>query len=72
MPAPRSLEAPALESTLEAFYIPSVTFLETLGSPLPIHEALVIAKFKTMGISSKDLENPEEMLNHDLVHEISQ
>ena len=40
-----------------------VIVLETLRSPLPIREALVIAKLKTMGISSKDIENPEEMPN---------
>ena len=37
-----------------------VVVLETLGSRLPIHEALVLAKLETMGISAGDLENPEE------------
>ena len=37
-----------------------VTVLETLGGQLPVHETLVISKPKVMGVSSEDIENPEE------------
>ena len=37
-----------------------VTVLETLGSRLPVHEALVMAKLKGMGVSSEDEEKPSD------------
>ena len=46
-----------------------VTVLENLGGQLPIHEALVIAKLKTMGVSPEDLENPEERPDQEMYME---
>ena len=38
------------------------TVLDTLGGPLPIHTALVIAKLGTLGLTGSDIENPDPNL----------
>ena len=43
-----------------------VTVLETLGGRLPMQEALVIVKLKTMGVSAGDLGKPEERPDREL------